>query len=105
MAELRAERLVVLDENVLKTLLADPVFVGKFPVFRTAAEFLRRGGKTGCGKCGASRGNNPIDYNGLLAAIDSFSTEDKAYICQRLNTTRVRLWYKTRTGKVVKSTF
>lgn len=108
--ETRQERLVMLDDRLLRNLLADREFVARLPFLRGAAESLRSGNGSGtpkCKPCQARRAAQQagVDLNGLLGAIDNLPPSDKDFIRKRLNTLRVRVLYKTSLGKQVRSTW
>lgn len=108
MTEPRRERLVIMDDRLLRTLLADREFVARLPFLRGAAELLRSGTANGkCKPCQARREARQagLDVQGLLGAIDNLPSPDKEFIRRRLNAERVRLYYRTTTGKQIKSTF
>lgn len=95
----RNSRLVVLDQNSLQTLLADPVVLDRLPLFRAAATVQKSaaqmsGRRPSCRRCGSKRTpTNGDALNGLLAAIPSLPEADKRFLCERLRTLRIVIFF------------
>lgn len=96
-------KLLILEESVLLTMLGNPTFVQEFP-FMMGAEGVIKTKASGCGRCNQKAGRQIQAINGIKQAIVSMSIEKKQKLKQMVNAEKVRLRISSG-GKVTEHTF
>lgn len=97
-------KLVVIEDDVIKSLLRNPQAVGAFPFMKAAAERETPKKKRGC-NCGAKNRQNASTYAGIKAAIAGMPPEKKAQLKQILGADQLRVYYTNHKKQTVKLTF
>lgn len=100
------ERLIILDDARVITMLKNPAILEAFPFLRSAASqlVLSEGQKKPC--CGSkAAGVTYPNFGGIRATIDGMAPADKEKLKGLLGAVRVRMWYPDHANHTHKSTF
>lgn len=100
-------RLLLIDESVIDRMLRDREFITRFPALAIHANSVAVPKRKKC--CGGGSVTNTESaadkYNKVKATIARMSPADKGELRDKLNATRVKLWYLDFDKKVVKMIF
>jgi hypothetical protein len=101
-------RLLSIDEAVIDRILRDREMLQRFPALAVHASAMATAPKKKrcCGGGGKTAAESMADkYNKTKAAIARMSLADKTALRDKLNATRVKLWYLDFDNKIVKLVF
>ncbi len=101
-------RLLLIDESVIDRMLRDREITTRFPALAIHATSMATAPrkKKCCGGGSVTATESAAEkYNKIKATIARLSPSDKAALRDKLNATRVKLWYIDFDKKVVKMVF
>lgn len=100
-----ANKLIVLEDSVIKRLMSNPTAANEFPFLRTLAKQQGTApAKPRCGSC-SSKQRTVQDYSAVRQAVARLSDDQKSRLKQLLDTEKIRVLYRDSARRLVKLTF
>lgn len=98
-------KLVVLDDAIIFSLLNDTAFTAQVPCLQNKKEVFTSG-TSGCGVCMKKRQERQRrEMAAIKSCIAGLSAEKKAALKQKLNAEQIRIMYTDLSGQTVQLTF
>ncbi len=93
-----AGRIITLGDDTIKGLMSNSRLVQEFPIFRSPPKV-----SAGCGSCGSKR--TKTDYRKIRMVISKLPAMSKEKFKQILGVNKVKIRYRSDTGKTVNTEF
>lgn len=100
-----AEKIVTIEDSTITALLSNVELTQALPGLKTAGAAKIASAKPGCTPCQAKARAKAVNYSQVKKAIGTLTGEQRAKLKAHLKADKVRVTFKSDTGKMVQLTF
>jgi hypothetical protein len=98
-----SERLVVIEDSIITSILSNPRILAAIPALKTAAD-IKNPGSPRCTPCARKARARAANYSQVKTTISNLRGEALAKLKQELNADKLRVLFKNTAGKLVQIT-
>lgn len=98
-----ADKLVIIEDAVITSLLSNPRLLSEIPALKNAASIRPNSGPS-CKPCARKAGNKAFNYSGAKKVIANLRGEPLAKLKKELGADKIRVMFVNESGKLVQMT-